>query len=116
MRVVESSLPSTCTLPLRAYNICMAKKTTLNELGEMLDHVVKHMATKDDLEKIENKVDGLVTKVVGLETKVDGLKVKVDGIQNTLDREAVERADQKLPDRVARIEKHLDSQSTGWRS
>jgi hypothetical protein len=102
MRVVESSLPSNCTLPLRAYNICMAKKTTLNELGEMLDHVVKHMATKGELEKIENKVDGL--------------KVKVDGIQNTLDREAVVRADQKLPDRVARIEKHLDSQSTGWRS
>ena len=27
----------------------MAKKTTLDEIGEMLTHVVKHMATKDDL-------------------------------------------------------------------
>jgi hypothetical protein len=51
-----------------------------------------------------------------LETKVDGLKVKVDGIQNTLDAEANVRRDQKLSGRVARIEKHLDSQSTGWRS
>jgi len=27
----------------------MTKKTTLNELGEMLGFVVKHMATKDDI-------------------------------------------------------------------
>jgi len=26
-----------------------AKKTILNEVGEMLAHVVKHMATKEDL-------------------------------------------------------------------
>ena len=26
-----------------------AKETTLNELGEMLSHVVGHMATKDDI-------------------------------------------------------------------
>jgi hypothetical protein len=26
-----------------------AKKITLNEVGEMLTHVVKHMATKDDI-------------------------------------------------------------------
>jgi hypothetical protein len=29
------------------------KKTTLKELGEMLAHVVKHMATKDDLAAAE---------------------------------------------------------------
>jgi hypothetical protein len=29
-----------------------AKKTTLNELGDMLTHVVKHMATKDDIAAI----------------------------------------------------------------
>jgi len=41
-----------------------AKKTTLEELGEMLSHVVKHiteireeMATKEDLGKLE-KIDG----------------------------------------------------------
>lgn len=27
----------------------MAKKITLNELGEMMTHVVKHMATKEDI-------------------------------------------------------------------
>ena len=27
----------------------MAKETTLKELGDMLTHVVKHMATKEDI-------------------------------------------------------------------
>jgi hypothetical protein len=29
----------------------MAKETTLNEIGEMLTHVVKHMATKEDIRR-----------------------------------------------------------------
>jgi len=34
----------------------MAKKTTLNEIGEMLAHVVKHMATKDDITDIRKEM------------------------------------------------------------
>jgi hypothetical protein len=34
----------------------MAKKITLNELGEMLQHVVKHMATKTDLADLRNEM------------------------------------------------------------
>jgi hypothetical protein len=30
----------------------MAKETTLNEIGKILDHVVEHMATKDDVREI----------------------------------------------------------------
>ena len=33
----------------------MAKKITLKEIGDMLAHVVKHMATKEDLEKLATK-------------------------------------------------------------
>ena len=33
----------------------MAKETTLNEIGETLAHVVKHMATKDDLKELATK-------------------------------------------------------------
>jgi hypothetical protein len=36
--------------------------------------------------------------------RISGAIVKVDGVQNTLDREADVRADQKLPDRVADLE------------
>jgi hypothetical protein len=48
-----------CAITIGAYNSRMAKKTTLNEIGDMLAHVVKHMATKDDIAdlKIELKDD-----------------------------------------------------------
>ena len=37
------------------------KKTTLNELGEMLSHVVEHMATKDDIADLRKEMaTGLV--------------------------------------------------------
>jgi hypothetical protein len=32
-----------------------AKKITLNELGEMLAHIVKHMATKDDIARLDSR-------------------------------------------------------------
>ena len=34
----------------------MTKKTTLKELGDMLSHVVKHMATKDDLADLRKEM------------------------------------------------------------
>jgi hypothetical protein len=33
-----------------------AKETTLNELGEMLGHVVEHMATKEDLAALKSEL------------------------------------------------------------
>jgi hypothetical protein len=35
----------------------MAKKSTLAEIGQMLSHVVEHMATKEDLERFAIKED-----------------------------------------------------------
>jgi hypothetical protein len=40
-----------------------AKKTTLNELGDMLTHVVKHMATKDDIAQLDKRIDKLDAKI-----------------------------------------------------
>ena len=34
----------------------MAKKTTLEELGEMLAHVVEHMATKEDIADVRREM------------------------------------------------------------
>ena len=82
----------------------MAKKATLDSLAAQIEKgfaavagdisdMRKDMANKDELGK--------------LDVKADGLKVKIEGIQNTLDAEAVARTDQKIPERVAGIEKHL---------
>ena len=53
----------------------MAKKTTLNELGEMISYVVENMATKDDLKGFATKDDikNMATKddLKGFATKDD---------------------------------------------
>jgi hypothetical protein len=41
----------------------MAKETTLNEIGEMLAHVVKHMATKDDVAAVRTELKGDIVRV-----------------------------------------------------
>jgi hypothetical protein len=41
----------------------MAKKTTLNEISEMLEHVVKHMATKDDIADLRRELKGDIAAV-----------------------------------------------------
>jgi hypothetical protein len=41
-----------------------AKETTLNELGEMLGHVVEHMATKEDTARIDTRIDDLRVEMI----------------------------------------------------
>ena len=54
----------------------MAKKTTLNELGEMLAHVLKHMATKEDIADLRNEMatkehlSTLLTQVSSIEAQL----------------------------------------------
>jgi hypothetical protein len=69
---------------------------------------------KSDSQKLDQIIAMLadVVDVFGkrfdaIDDRIDGAIVKIDGVQNTLDREAQVRADQKLPERVDRIEKHL---------
>jgi hypothetical protein len=43
-----------------------AKKTTLNELGDMLTHVVKHMATKDDIARLDMPSNGTISRSMAI--------------------------------------------------
>jgi hypothetical protein len=43
----------------------MAKETTLKEVGEMLTHVVEHMATKEDVAKLDMRIDDLRAEMIG---------------------------------------------------
>jgi hypothetical protein len=80
------------------------KKVTLNELGSMMEHVVKSigniedkMATKDDVRKLDDRLTGVEDGLTAVESKVDG-------INRRLDSEAMMRTDQKLPERVTDLE------------
>jgi hypothetical protein len=80
-----------------------AKETTLNELAEMLEHVVKHMATKDDLADMATKDD-----IARLDGRIDSLGAKIDRIdvKLTIEENEIDKRKQ-LEVRVAAIEKHL---------
>src|SRR4051794_40581408 len=45
------------------YTSYMAKKVTLAEIGDMLAHVVKHMATKDDIADLRRELKGDIAAV-----------------------------------------------------
>lgn len=48
----------------------MAKKTTLKEIGDMLAHVVKHMATKEDLASVEASIARVHEQVTAIEAEL----------------------------------------------
>ena len=56
----------------------MTKKITLGELGEMLAHVVKHMATKDDIAELRQELKGDIVRVseqvASIETQLRDMK------------------------------------------
>ena len=41
-----------------------AKETTLREVGEMLAHVVEHMATKEDVARLDTRIDDLRIEMI----------------------------------------------------
>ena len=41
-----------------------AKETTLTEIGVMLTHVVEHMATKEDVARLDTRIDDLRTEMI----------------------------------------------------
>jgi hypothetical protein len=71
-----------------------AKKTTLKELGEMIAHVVKHMATKEDIADINIKMvtkADLAEAVEKLDDRLTAVESKIGGIHNRIDDEALKR-------------------------
>ena len=76
----------------------MTKKTTLKELGDMLSHVVKHMATKDDIADVKSTLADH-TKILNDHTR-DLAIIKKD-LTTNLDKRL------QLEVRVSAVEKHL---------
>ena len=71
----------------------MAKETTLNEIGEMLAHVVKHMATKEDITEVRRELKGDIVRV---SEQVASIETQLRGMQHV-----------KLQSRVADLEEEV---------
>jgi hypothetical protein len=50
------------------------KETTLNELGAMMEHVVKHMATKEDIAELRSE---LKTDISLLQTQANSIEIDI---------------------------------------
>ena len=75
----------------------MVKKTTLDDLGEMIRYLVAasaDYATKDDIEALETK----------LTDKIDAIDSKLSGIGRRLESEAMQRSELDLPHHVHELE------------
>ena len=81
------------------------KETTLKELGEMLAHVVKHMATNDELKEFREETAenfrALRAEVADVRRDLEEMKSRVADITGY-----GKEIDHAL-ERVAAIEKHL---------
>jgi hypothetical protein len=54
-----------------------AKQTTLKETGEMVAHVVEHMATKEDIERVDKGINRLDDRMGKLDVKIDRTDTKL---------------------------------------
>jgi len=90
----------------------MGKKTTLNEVGEMLTHVVKHMATKDDVAALRKQLKGDIARVseqvTSIESELKAIRRDLDGLMEKFENVSGYRKEIDHPlERIAAIEKHL---------
>jgi septal ring factor EnvC (AmiA/AmiB activator) len=79
-----------------------AKQTTLKEVGEMVARVVEHMATKEDIERLDKRIGQLDDRIGKVDAKIDRLDTKLSKFE---DSEIDKR--KQLEVRVAATEKHL---------
>jgi septation ring formation regulator EzrA len=91
------------------------KETTLNEVGEMLTHVVEHMATKEDVARLDLRLDKVEIRLTSVDTRLTSIESELRSIGRELDdlsekyenvsgfRKEIDHA----LERVAAIEKHL---------
>ena len=79
----------------------MAKKTTLDEIGEMLTHVLKHMATKDDLADMRREM-ATKEQIIALHGQVNAIETNIRGMQHV-----------RLHARVADLEEKVFGKARG---
>jgi hypothetical protein len=71
----------------------MVKKITLKEIGAMLAHVVKHMATKEDLAGLRKE---LKADILSVQTQVNSIESQIRGMNHV-----------RLEGRVANLEEKI---------
>ena len=93
----------------------MSEEITMKEVGEMLTHVVQHMATKEDVEELVRRQDDFATKQDELARRQEAFASELSIVRHDVEeiKETVESHNgfakeiDHTMDRVTGIEKHL---------
>ena len=100
-----------------------AKETTLKEVGEMLSHVVAHMATKEDISNMATKEDianmatkediaNLTIHVLSIEQELKTIRRELENLREQVENiEGYRKEIDHAFERIAAIEKHLGIRS-----
>ena len=83
-----------------------AKKTTPKEIGETLGYIVEHMATKDDIARLDKRIDKLDAKMDMVEYNLTAKLNRLDTKLTKFEESEIDKRKQ-LEVRVGAIEKHL---------
>jgi len=94
----------------------MAKNTTLEELGQMLSHVVEHMATKEELNEFRGEFrafkDNTVEELRAIRSELADIRRDLDTLKERVgDISGYSKEIDHLLERVRAIEKHLGTKS-----
>ena len=89
-----------------------AKTTTLSEVGEMLQHVVKHMstlATKEDVQKIEIRLTSVEMRLISIESELRLIRRDLESLRDKVENvEGYRKEIDHALERIAAIEKHIE--------
>ena len=91
------------------------KDVTLNEVGNLVQHVIKHMATKGDIVEVRKDIAELRTDIIEIRAEIIEIRTELADIRRRLDslEEAVSDHSHYTKEidhafaRIATIEKHL---------
>jgi predicted nucleic acid-binding Zn-ribbon protein len=85
-----------------------AKETTLKEVGEMLTYIVEHMATKDDIARLDRRIDKLSEQITSIEGELRSIRRDLDDLMEKFQNVSGFRKEiDHALERIAAIEKHL---------
>ncbi len=88
----------------------MVKETTLNEIGTMMEHVVKHMATKDDIAELRAEMKAeLKPEITGIKSTMatKAMLMEIQTQVNSIETQVRGMRHGKLENRVADLEEEV---------
>src|SRR5262249_6922070 len=76
--------------------------------NETLEHIVKHMATKEDFLRLDGRLDSVEARLASIESELRSIRRELDELRRKVENiEGYQKEIDYALERIAAIEKHL---------